>query len=230
MEKKKQRRQALLARDSLGVEERLSLSGSIAQQLYRWEFFRRAHRILSYASFRSEVDTDRINKEILRAGKELYLPKTDPDRHEMVFYRVHHPDELAEGYRGIREPQGGEPFPPDGGQGSQEPSLMIMPGAAFDEYGNRLGYGGGYYDRYLAAHGTEITNTCMLAFEIQGTERIETEKYDVRPDWIVTDRMRRRRVRMEVNYERADEIISGVGRTGKESVTLPEPAWCPEEE
>lgn len=193
MEKKELRRQMLLVRDRLPKEERFQLSQNVMERLWQWEPFLQADRILSYASFRSEVVTDFLNERILREGKKLYLPKTDPDTHRMVFYPVERMSELVKGYQGIREPQGGKPlFDLLGTSLNREvkPSgsiVMLMPGVAFDEEGNRIGYGGGYYDRYLSQNGGRIDYTCMLAFECQRVEKIETENCDIRPDRIMTE-------------------------------------------
>lgn len=182
MEKKELRRQILQVRDGLAEEERQQLSQRVMDRLWQWEPFLQADRILSYASFRSETGTDLLNESILRAGKKLYLPKTYPAIHRMAFYRVEWLEELVCGYQGIREPQEGGQLFEEGGQ-----TVMLMPGVAFDEERNRLGYGGGYYDRYLSQYGDGIAYTCMLAFECQRVDKIETEHRDVRPDRIVTE-------------------------------------------
>lgn len=187
MEKRQLRRQILQIRDGLPQKERLHLSRKVMERLWQWEPFGTADRILSYASFRSEVDTDGIHERLLAEGRALYLPKTDPVTHQMTFYPVRHMDELVCGYQGIREPKGGLPLFGDGKENLQN-SVMLMPGAAFDADRNRLGYGGGYYDRYLAQYGEYITHTCMLAFEVQRVEKIEADCYDIRPDRILTER------------------------------------------
>lgn len=185
MEKNELRRQMLQARDRLTAAERRHLSQRIMERLWQWELFRQADGILSYASFRSEVETDLLNERIIREGKTLYLPRTEPDMHRMVFYPVNRMNELISGYQGIREPQKGEA--PFCGVKRTETIVMLMPGVAFDEKRNRIGYGGGYYDRYLSQYRAEITCTCMLAFECQRLEKIEEEPCDIRPDRILTE-------------------------------------------
>ncbi len=188
MDKKKLRRQMIDRRDSLTKSDRERRSGQIRERLWQWEAFRRADIILSYASFRSEVDTEKINHRILEEGRQLFLPKTFLERHEMVFYRIRGREDLVRGYQGIPEPVTGEIFVGNAGEQQTGSVIMLMPGVAFDAEGNRLGYGGGYYDRYLADYGDKINDTCMLAFDIQFAERIEVEKCDIRPNRILTDR------------------------------------------
>lgn len=193
MEKKELRRQMLLVRDRLSIEERRRRSQNVIEKLWQWEPFLQASRVCSYASFRSEVETDCLNERILREGKKLYLPRTNPDTHHMVFYPVEHMEELVDGYQGIREPREGEPLFDGMGKNlnckeKQAGSIvMLMPGVAFDKEGNRIGYGGGYYDRYLSQYGGRIDSTCMLAFECQRVEKIEAENCDIRPDRILTE-------------------------------------------
>jgi len=188
MDKRKLRRQMLDKRDSLTKSDRERRSRLIRERLWQWEAFRRADIILSYASFRSEVDTEKINQRILEEGRQLFLPKTFPERHEMVFYRIRGREDLVRGYQGIPEPVTGEIFAGAAREQQTGSVVMLMPGVAFDAGGNRLGYGGGYYDRYLTDYGENLDDTCMLAFDIQFTERIEVEKCDIRPDRILTDR------------------------------------------
>ena len=89
---------------------------------------------------RSEVETTEINRKIRESGKALYLPKTYADRKEMAFYRVYSDADLIPGYQGILEPQEKEPFTEKLVSLKPEKVLMLMPGAAFDDKGNRIGY------------------------------------------------------------------------------------------
>lgn len=180
------RKMALQRRDSISAEDRERWSRRIQESIRNSEWYREADILLSYASFRSEVETDQINAWILRDGKELYLPRTYSQRHEMVYYRVRDLAALVPGYQGIREPEEREPWPSPAGGGT--PVLMLMPGTAFDSSGGRLGYGGGYYDRYLQRYGGSIAHTVMLAFAIQQVPETECGIWDVPPDHVVTER------------------------------------------
>ncbi len=148
-EKKKQiRRRVLARRDALTSQEQRRATCLITERLLGHQWFYRARSLLCYVSYGSELDTRELIREALRLGKEVYVPKVGEGR-RMDFFRVGALEELQPGFHGILEP-------PDtariyGGEGAER-TLMLMPGVAFDLYGNRLGYGGGYYDRYLAAH------------------------------------------------------------------------------
>ena len=106
----------------------------------------------------------------------------------MCFFHVEDPGALQKGYQGIYEPEEtvqAERMFSDDSTYNKDDVMMIMPGVAFDGRGNRMGYGGGYYDRYLARYGEKIM--CVLAaFEEQEMTEIPVEKWDVRPARIVT--------------------------------------------
>ena len=165
MTKKEMRKKMLSLRDSLSEKERREKSREIAKRLFTLEEFQKAEVVLSYQSFRSEVETTEMNQKIRESGKSLYLPKTYADRKEMAFYRVYSDADLIPGYQGILEPQEKEPFTEKLVSLKPEKVLMLMPGAAFDDKGNRIGYGGGYYDRFLSQMGGYIGNRFMLADE-----------------------------------------------------------------
>ena len=103
----------------------------------------------------------------------------------MDFYRIVSLDDLEEGYKGIREPgtcDGEMLFHAGAGQ---EKSLMLMPGSVFDRERNRIGYGGGYYDRYLEREtGFTVMAVC---FDIQVQEKIPSDIHDRKPDMILTE-------------------------------------------
>lgn len=177
-------------RDGLDPAWRLENSRSIVKKVLDSELYKRAEIILSYSSIRSEVETDLLNQTVLEHGKQLYLPKTDFLKKQMHFYPVEDLSLLRKGYQGILEPE--ETASPDHmffeeKEYSREQVLMIMPGAGFDENGNRMGYGGGYYDRYLSGYGERLTSL-FIAFYEQKTFLIPAEPFDRKPDHIMTQR------------------------------------------
>ena len=145
--KKEIRRKKLKERAALPPGIRKHAEAGIAQRLFSCALYQEAEEIFCYASYGSEADTSRIIAESLRLGKRTAVPKVIGER-RMEFYYISGMDELSPGYRGIPEPAGTagtEALP-------GRDTLIILPGAVFDRTGNRLGYGGGFYDTYLAAH------------------------------------------------------------------------------
>ncbi len=189
-EKKELRKLALWQRDAVPQQIRAVWSQEIQDKVRESLWYREADIVLSYSSFRSEVKTDQINKWVLEDKKRLYLPKTYPCRHEMAYYRVEDLSCMESGYQGIQEPLEGIPWNP-GERDMDATVLMLMPGAAFDQHGNRIGYGGGYYDRYLGSYGDGISHKIMLAFTIQQVSDIPVEECDIPPDQIITNEMRK---------------------------------------
>ena len=110
--------------------------------------------------------------------KKVAAPKVVGE--DMIFYQISQPEDLEPGYFGIREPKTSLPVA-DG-----EDGLMIMPGVAFDNQRHRVGYGGGFYDRYLSKHTSHFT--AALAFEFQMMEEVPTEPTDLLPDVVITEK------------------------------------------
>ena len=180
MDKKSLRKEMLVKRANITQEERTKAEVLIYEKLFGHLWFYKAQNILLYVSYGSELSTVELIKEALRQSKNVYAPKVVGK--EMHFYRIHRFEDLSEGYKGILEPSSdSEEFQaiPE----REEDTLMIMPGVAFDYFRNRLGYGGGYYDRYLADK--PYLHTIAIGFCCQMTDLIEAEETDIRPGQII---------------------------------------------
>ena len=187
--KEKVRRRALEVRDALAEERRLETSRIIVENLLASEWYRQSEILLSYCSIRSEVDTRELNQRILADRKQLFLPRTEAEEKTMCFYKVEDLKKLKKGNFGVPEPRGSEAVEQvmESGAYSKEKILMVMPGVAFDEKGYRLGYGGGFYDRYLQCYGTMLTSV-MIALTEQETWIIPAEPCDVKPEHMITQK------------------------------------------
>ena len=143
-EKSALRRLLFTRRNALSREERIARDEKLCARILSSLVFRKADLVLLYAPVKSEADILPMAKEALRAGKKIAFPRcTEPGN--MRFLTVSSPEELSPGRYGIKEPpEGASPVLPT------KNSLCLVPGLAFDLSGNRLGYGGGYYDRFLA--------------------------------------------------------------------------------
>lgn len=178
LEKKALRKEMSRCRNRLSSEEIRRSSHRIFERLYRHDIYRQAPVVYSYASFRSEADTWDFNRRVLYDGKTLALPKV-LSKERMEFYRIESLEQLVHGYMGIPEP--GPDCPP---MNHGRSGLIIVPGLAFDNRFYRLGYGGGYYDRYLS--GSSL-HSCGVAFDFQMVEQVPCESIDYPLDYIVTE-------------------------------------------
>ena len=184
--KKALRTKYLEKRNALETEKRKEASKKIKEWVLANKRFKEAKTVFVYASYRSEVETKEIIQEALRRGKRVAAPKVTGD--EMCFYAINYWEDLFPGYQGILEPQidGREAIVP------AEGDVMLVPGAVFDRKGSRIGYGKGYYDRYLerlAAAGGSKPYLMALAFACQiNPEGIKTEAHDKKMDCIITER------------------------------------------
>jgi 5-formyltetrahydrofolate cyclo-ligase len=180
--KKKLRKEVLSKRDSIIPSERKKKDTLIKQKLFCLPEFKTAKAILFYASFRTEVDTIGMIEESFRMGKSVFVPKVDKIQHRLQLYEIKDLRELSPGYMGIPEP-----FLPDQRvRVIKDVDLAIVPGACFDRFGNRLGYGAGYYDILLSDVKKKIP-FIALAYEEQLIDAIPSEKHDIKVDAIVTD-------------------------------------------
>lgn len=170
-------------REALSEEDRLNLGYAIMEKTVAHYDFGKAENLLIYMHTGSEVRTDGIIGYGLMMGKKVYVPRVNG--REMEFYQINDMKECLPGFLGILEPpEDALPFVFDK-ETPKENTLVILPGLAFDEKGGRLGYGGGFYDRYLAKH-----PNCMkmgIAYDFQCIEEVVTEENDICVDILITD-------------------------------------------
>lgn len=143
-------------------------SASLAAQLFAHPLYRNARTLYAYASYNQEVRTLPIIRRALADGKQVALPRVFGD--EMRFLLISAPEELCAGYCGIPEP------PEDSPPARDKEALVLMPGLAFDGAGHRMGYGGGFYDRFLAA---EPHPTVALCYDFQLFPSLPVEPHDI---------------------------------------------------
>lgn len=178
METKKQiRRKILKRRETLSKEEWQRRSDKLTTLLLEQPFYRESKTIYCYVSYRYEVDTWHFIMYSLQAGKRVAVPKVLGK--EMKFYYIESIEELEKGYNGIFEPS------ETNEEAVEENALFIMPLVAFDKEKHRLGYGGGFYDRYLEQYPNHFK--VGIGFSFQETEYVPVEQYDMNPDRIWTD-------------------------------------------
>lgn len=181
IDKKTIREEMLSKRKKLTEEEVRQCSETIIQRLVESSFYKECRNLCIYQAFRNEVSCDTIMPLALSDGKRVYTPVTDLSNKMIRFYRITERTNWQQGAYGITEP-----VITSDEQPLQEPALILMPGLAFDRNRHRLGYGGGYYDRYLAEHEGNITAALCYSFQITEDE-LPYEEHDILPDYIVTE-------------------------------------------
>lgn len=183
-EKKKLRKRILALRDAMPAEEREEKSRRIMETLVSMPVYRETDTVLTYINYRSEVKTTDLVNKALWDGKRVFAPKVSGET--MEFYQLAGMGDLQEGYKGIREPASGRRFDAESDTGH---TLMLMPGAVFDGKCRRIGYGKGFYDRYLMRLSEMGIFVSMLAlcFECQVLPEIPFEAHDVRPQMVLTE-------------------------------------------
>lgn len=175
------RRAALTCRDLLPPQVRAILSRGIGRRLLNLPEFERARTVLFYIAFRSEVETQSLIDKALALGKEVAVPVVRAEPRGLIPCRYSCAADLARTTLGVLEPRPECACP-------VEPAaidLVVVPGAAFDIRGGRLGYGLGFYDRLLA----EVPRAprVALAFECQLLSAVPAEPHDVPVDLILTE-------------------------------------------
>lgn len=154
------------------IEEKSRLLGELfaASDLYR-----DAKTIYGYLPYNQEVRTVPMLERALADGKRVAVPKVYGE--EMKFIYLTDLSQVAKGYAGIPEPIG------DGPVAEDPTALVLMPGLAFDREGHRIGYGGGFYDKFLAA---ELGHpTLALCYDFQMLPKLETEEFDIPVDCVL---------------------------------------------
>ena len=176
-EKKEIRKRIFKARkehDDAWIQEK---SHVITETLTKLPEYRNAERIMAYADYNHEVITRYMIEQAWKDGKEVAVPKVFGK--DMIFYKLTDFSQLESGYFGIPEPR------EDGETVSWEDAMMIMPGVAFDEKCDRVGYGGGFYDVWLKRHGSQVT-ACGLAYDFQLRNEIPFERHDRMMNIVIT--------------------------------------------
>lgn len=168
-------------RNTLSTSEVLEKSSRIKKRIFEMDLFRDAQTILFYVSYGNEVYTHDMIKESISLGKTVVVPKSVTKNNALILSRLTDWNNLEVGAYNILEPK-------------QEPieqvdvesiDLIIVPGVVFDESGNRIGHGKGYYDRLL--NDSQNIPNIGLAFELQMIDNIESEKHDEKIDVIITE-------------------------------------------
>ena len=154
----------------------VSASARLREQFRECELYQNAKTIYGYLPYNQEVRTVPMLEQAIRDGKSVAVPKCY-DRDMKFIYISDFEKEVAPGYANIPEPIADEPVADD------KTALVLMPGLAFDPQGHRIGYGGGFYDRFLADEPDHPT--LALCYGFQMVEHLQTEEFDIPVDMVL---------------------------------------------
>lgn len=182
-EGKKSIRRFIKEKKSLLTESDIACrSRIITDKIMSLDQYRECTNIFTYVNFNEEVVTTELIAKSLKNNKRVFVPKVFKDDVSfMEFIEIKDLPELKPGYYGVPEPELGLEY-----KTSIREGLFIMPGLAFDRRLNRIGYGGGFYDRYLSE--PHRFHTVAAAFDFQLLDEIPYEEHDLKPEMIVTEK------------------------------------------
>lgn len=175
MDKKELRRYIREKKRAMTEAEIEEKSRRLGELFLATEAYRKADTIYGYLPYNQEVRTVPMLEQALRDGKRVAVPKCYGD--EMRFIYLTDLTRVEKGYAGIPEPV------EDGPVAQDRTALVLMPGLAFDREGHRIGYGGGFYDKYLSAEPGHPT--LALCYDFQMLPELETEEFDIPVDCVL---------------------------------------------
>ncbi len=175
MDKKALRAQIRQKKRAMTELEIQQKSQKLGQLFAASDAYRQARTIYGYLPYNQEVRTVPMLEQALRDGKAVAVPKVIGD--DMVFITLTDLSQVESGYAGIPEPIANGPIARD------PTALVLMPGLAFDSQGHRIGYGGGFYDRFLAREPGHPT--LALCYDFQMLTHLDTEEFDIPVDTVL---------------------------------------------
>lgn len=182
--KKATRKQILDSRKNMSKEEVETKSEAISNLLFDTDFYKDSSVIMAYIDFRNEVETETIIKKALSDKKRVVIPISVVETRQLILSEIIDYDkELTSGTYGILEPKPEfiREIEPD------LIDLVLVPGVAFDRKGFRIGYGAGYYDRFLERVRPEIPKIA-LSFELQIVEDAFPDQHDFPVEYVITEK------------------------------------------
>jgi len=178
------RQRILGERDALDGNKRHEKSISVMHNFWDLPGMQRWSTLFMYVSFRSEVETLELIKGCINLGIRVAVPLVDASAVCMIPLLIKDPErDLVPGYYNIPEPDPKKSLPLNSG----EIDAAVIPGSVFDIHGGRLGYGGGYYDRFLVNDAPQAKRI-GLAYELQVVDKVPVEPHDQPLDILVTEK------------------------------------------
>lgn len=181
MSKLSKRKQMITIMKDMNHSEHASLSAAILERLFACDEYTSAQTIGVTISRFPEVDTIALIESAWNSGKRVAVPKCIPDTREMDFRLINSFDDLETVYMDLKEPAVERTISVD----KRQIDLQIVPGIVFSDEGFRIGFGGGYYDRYLTNYDG---NRVSLALDIQTSKEVPIEEHDIPVNKIITEK------------------------------------------
>ena len=175
MDKKELRAKIRQQKRAMTEEQIVQASARLGELFVQCKQYQEAKTIYGYLPYNQEVRTVPMLEQALKDGKKVAVPKCYGD--EMRFIYMDDLSKVESGYAGIPEPVADDPVADD------KTALVLMPGMAFTKNGDRMGYGGGFYDKFLAAEPDHPT--VALCYDFQMVESLPTEEYDIPVDCVL---------------------------------------------
>ena len=159
------------------------IDGTVRQMLKRLDLYKETDLVLGYVPIHEEIDTMPILKDAFAAGKRVALPFMDTKTNKMLFYEMESLDAVTRGARGLARP----PHPDDTPLDVKDflGSICLVPGLVFDGEGNRIGYGAGYYDEFLAfypGHKIGLVRSVQIS-----SNPLPREEHDIPVDVLISE-------------------------------------------
>ncbi len=180
------KKQILRLRDEFSTERQQQHSSTIAEQVLEMDLFKRAETVFVYVDFRSEVKTRTLIRTMFKLGKKVVVPVTMLRERDLLPVQISNLEsDLCPGYASILEPvesiRSSNYVPPE------DIDVIILPGSVFDEKGGRMGYGGGFYDRFVSLKAPQA-HRVGLCYELQVVPEAPLQDHDEHMDTIITEK------------------------------------------
>lgn len=184
MDKKALRKAIFAERDTQPREVIAEKSKAIQEKLFQLEEFKKSKTVMIYTAMRGEVETKGIFEEARQQGKKVVVPISQlADRSLLLSELRDYDNELYIATFDVPEPKAEFVRPVE----HSEVDIVIVPGVGFDVHGNRLGYGGGFYDRFLAGLRRDVS-AVAICYELQLRNDLVAEEHDLPMDWVITEK------------------------------------------
>lgn len=179
MDKSQWRKEIKKVMNGLSQAEMQEQAKTVQEKLFTSELWKKANTIGITISVGNELDTFSIIKQAWEENKRISAPRCNPENKQLIFYEISSFEDLEDSFYGLKEPVPTQTLKMD----PVDMELLLVPGLVFDEEGYRIGYGGGYYDRFL--EGREM-KTCSLCYDFQLVRNLPHDSFDIPVNYIIS--------------------------------------------